>query len=610
MKSLLKMFPFAKPYRVQAILALLLLVGMVASDLLIPRLTQRIIDEGIAAQSMAVIITTSLTMLAVAVVSALFAIGNTLLAVRVGQGMGADLRSAMVRKVQTFSFGNLDHLQTGQLLVRSTSDVNQVQAIFQMGLRILTRAPLWMLGSMVMLVLTSPQLALLMLALMPVILALIVLSMAVAQPLYAQVQAKLDVLNQVLEENLAGIRVVKAFVRAAHEKARFSHTNDELTEGTVKIMRFTALLIPTMQFIVNLSVVGVIWFGGISVIGGDLSLGQMMASINYISYSLFPMLMLGGMIGPLSAANASAERIQEVLQSRPEVEDHPQAECPREVRGRIVFEGVSFSYNGHDYGDVLRNIDLVAEPGETVALLGATGSGKSSLVNLIPRFYDADEGRITLDGVDVRELPLGEVRTQMGVAVQEAVLFTGTVRDNIRYGRPDATEEQVIAAAKAAQAHDFITSLPDGYDAMVGQRGVNLSGGQKQRISIARALLVNPRVLILDDSTSAVDVETEARIQDALEERMGDRTRFVIAQRVSTVLHADKIVVLDEGEIAATGTHSELMASSPIYREIYQSQLAPAQGDRDDTPAFAEMRDPGQQNHPKEVPGNGGANYG
>jgi ATP-binding cassette subfamily B multidrug efflux pump len=307
-----------------------------------------------------------------------------------------------------------------------------------------------------------------------------------------------------------------------------------------------------------------------------LTVGEVMASINYLSYSLFPMLMLGIMIGPLSAADASAERILEVLDSTADVQNRPQARTLSEVQGRVAFEDVCFSYDGMDCAEaVLKDINLVAEPGQEVAILGATGSGKSSLIHLIARFYDVTEGRVTLDGVDVRDIPLDALRAQVGIALQEAVLFSGTIRDNLRYGCPDATDEEVITVAKAAQAHDFIVAFPDGYDTIVGQRGVNLSGGQKQRIAIARALLVQPQVLILDDSTSAVDVETEAKIQAALDELMIGRTTFVIAQRISTVLNADKIVVLDRGQITAMGTHAELMASSPIYQEIYKSQLGP-----------------------------------
>jgi ATP-binding cassette subfamily B protein len=568
------MLVFVKPYWRQAALGLLLLIGMVAADLLIPRLTQRVIDVGISERNMDAIVTTSLMMLGAAVLSALFAIANTILSVRVGQNVSADLRSALVRKVQTFSFANLDHLQTGEILVRTTSDVNQVQMIVMMSLRILTRAPLWMLGSVVMLILTSPRLALLMAVLAPLILALVWFFATRARPLFRTVQEKLDRLNQVLQENLAGVRVVKAFVRAGHENERFERANQDLTERTTEVMQLLATLLPTMILILNLGIAGVIWFGGRLAIGGELTEGQIVASINYLSYSLFPMLMMGMMIGPLSAADASAGRIWEVLDTSPEVQEQPQTAAPEQIRGQLAFEGVCFSYDGADCREaVLKDVDLVTRPGEKVAILGATGSGKSSLIHLIPRFYDVSEGRVTLDGTDVRDLPLKTLRDQVSIALQETVLFSGTIRDNIRYGRPEATEAEVVAAAQAAQAHDFITTLPDGYDTILGQRGVNLSGGQRQRIAIARALLVRPQILILDDSTSAVDVETEARIEEALDERMAGRTSFIIAQRISTVLNADKIVVLDRGRIAAVGTHEELMTTSPIYQEIYHSQL-------------------------------------
>jgi ATP-binding cassette subfamily B protein len=572
---------FVRPYWRSVVLALILLIGVVAADLLIPRLTQRVIDQGIAERDLGSIVRTSLLMLAAAVLSALFAVANTVLAVRAGLNTGADLRSAIARKVQTFSFGNLDDFQTGQLIVRSTSDVQMVEMVVQMGMRIMARAPLWALGSIVMLVVTSPQLALIMAALLPVIGLFVWFFLTRARPMFVAVQEKLDRLNQVLQENLAGVRVVKAFVRGNYEIERFEGANRDLMEQTLQVMHLLSLVIPSMFFLVNLAVVGVVWFGGISTIQGDFTVGQLVASVNYMLYALFPMMMLGMMVMPISWASASAGRIWEVLDSEPDVERPTDAETLPQIEGRVAFQGVSFSYDGENAEPVLKDIDLVAEPGQTVALLGATGSGKSTLVHLIPRFYDVDKGQVTLDGVDVRDLSLHQLRTHVGAALQEPVLFTGTIRDNIRYGRPDASDEEVFAVAEAAQAHGFITSFPDGYDTEVGQRGVNLSGGQKQRIAIARALLVQPEVLILDASTSNVDVQTEIQIEQALEELMAEATTFVIAQRISSVLTADKIVVLDRGRIAAEGTHEELMASSEIYQEIYRSQLGnggPASG--------------------------------
>jgi ATP-binding cassette subfamily B protein len=564
---------FIRPYWRSVVLALLLLIGVVVTDLLIPRLTQRVIDQGIATRDMGAILGTSLLMLGAALLSALFAVANTLLSVRAGLSIGADLRSAIARKVQTFSFGNLDDFQTGQLIVRSTSDVSMVEMVVQMGMRILARAPLWALGSMAMLVINTPQLALITVALLPVIAGLIWFFLTRGRPLFLTIQEKLDRLNQVLQENLAGVRVVKAFVRGDFEIERFERANLDLFERALYVMRFMSVVIPTLFFLVNLAVVGVVWFGGVTAIDGDFTVGQLVAGVNYMLYAIFPVAMLGMMVVPISSATASAGRIWEVLDSNPDV--NPPAEPTQlpEIGGRVAFEDVCFSYDGQCGEPVLQGIDLVAEPGQTVALLGATGSGKSTLVHLIPRFYDVDDGRVLLDGVDVRDLSLHQLRTHIGVALQEPVLFTGTMRDNIRYGRLDASEDEVIAAARAAQAHDFITSFPEGYDTQVGQRGVNLSGGQKQRIAIARALLVKPDVLILDASTSNVDVQTEIEIERALERVMADATTFVIAQRISSVLAADKIVVLDRGRVVAEGTHEELIATSKIYREIYRSQL-------------------------------------
>jgi ATP-binding cassette subfamily B multidrug efflux pump len=578
MKSLIRMLKYMKPYRREAIIALLLLVGVVAADLSIPRLTQRVIDEGVKAQNMTVIVNTALLMLGVALLEALISVGNIILSVRVGLRTGADIRSAFVRKVQTLSFGNLDRLQTGQLIVRATSDINQVQMILMMGMRILTRAPLWAAGALAMLIITAPKLAWLWLAMLPLLFVIVVLFTVKARPLFLIVQQKLDKLNTVMQENLAGVRVVKAFVRAEHEKQRFSQANDALMAQTIKVLNFVVVLSPLMMSVANLGSVGVIWFGGNLAIADDMSVGQIMAAVNYIVFSLFPLTMLISMTAPLSAAEASAGRILEVLDNEPEVQSRAETYLPATKAGRVTFEDVCFSYNHGCADAVLNKVNLVAEPGETVAILGATGSGKSSLIHLISRFYDVDSGCVTIDGVDVRDWPMHDLRSQVGIALQEAVLFSGTVRDNIRYGRPEATEDEVVAAAKAAQAHDFIMAMPQGYATLIGQRGVNLSGGQKQRLAIARALCVHPRVLILDDSTSAVDVETESKLQDALDALLRTQlahqtTVFVVAQRISTVLTADKIVVLDKGRIANIGTHTELLARSPIYREIYESQL-------------------------------------
>jgi len=568
-----RMLHFLRPYWKAALLAFLMLVSVVAVDLAMPRLLQKVVDQGIARHDLPMIVNTALFMISVSALGALLAIGNTVLAVRVSQNFGHDLRSALFRKVQTLSFGDLGRLQTGQLMVRLTSDVALVQQLVMMVLRLLTRAPLMMIGSIVLLVVTSRQLAAMMLVLLPATLTTVYLFASKTQPLFVQVQQRLDRLNTVLQENLAGVRVVKAFTRAEHESKRFDQANQALMSETVHVLQVMAVLTPSMRLFLNLGIVAVVWFGGVGVIAGRVTVGQIMAFTNYLTSTMMPLTLLAIMVGQISAASASAQRIVEVLDIQPEIQQRQDARVLLPLLGRVAFEDVSFSYNSDYEEPVLQHINLVAEPGQNVAILGATGSGKSSLLNLIPRFYDVTHGRVTVDGVDVREATLDSLRSQIGVALQDTVLFRGSIRDNIRYGRPDAGDEEVIAAAKAAQIHDFILSLPDGYDTIVGERGVNLSGGQKQRIAIARALLVQPRILILDDSTSAVDVETEARIEEALRKLMKGRTCFVIAQRISTVLNADKIVVLDQGQIAAQGTHAELMASSRIYQEIYESQL-------------------------------------
>ncbi len=577
MKSLRRFFRFLRPYRGRAMVALSLLFAMVGADLLIPRLTQRIIDQGITASNVHVVITTALIMLGASVVSAALALANNYLSVGVSMAVAADVRSALMRKVQTFSFGNLDRLQTGKLIVRSTSDVNMVMMIVMLSLRILTRAPIWVVGAVILLILTSHRLALMMAGFVPVIVLLVWLFARRVQPMFRGVQERLDRLNTVLQENLAGVRVVKAFVRADHEANRFDQANEALMAQTIQVTELLAVFIPAMLVMLNLAVVGAVWIGGNTALEGGMTVGEVVAAINYLSFALFPILMLAGMMGPLAAADASAGRILEVLDAEPEVGRKPGSRGLPNARGRIAFEKVCFSYGGDCTEPVLSDVSFVAEPGETVAVLGATGSGKSTLIHLIPRFYDVTAGRITLDGMDIRDLDLHFLRKETGVVLQESVLFGGTIRENIRYGRADASDEEVVAAARAAQAHEFIEGFEDGYDTVIGQRGVTLSGGQRQRVAIARALLVEPKILILDDSTSAVDVETEVKLQDALDQLLArsrsTTTRFVVAQRISTVLLADKILVLDQGRIGAQGTHRELLESSSLYRDIYESQL-------------------------------------
>jgi len=568
-----KLGEFLRPYWRWAVLAPLLMVLEVAMDLMQPRLIQHIIDEGITAGNMQVVIQTGLWMVLLAVIGMGGGVGCTVYAILAGQGFGADLRGALFGKVQALSFGNLDKLETGKLITRLTNDVTQVQEVVMMMLRVMVRVPLLMIGSLVLAIITSPQLAWLFAVLIPIVVVALVWIINRSYPLFGGVQQRLDALNTVMQENLAGVRVVKAFVRAQHELQRFRQRNNSLMEQNITAVRTTAITMPFMMLVLNFGVVAALWIGGVQVTTGGMQVGQVVAFINYLMQSLMALMMVSMLTMRLARSEASAARIQEVMESEPEVQNKPDALTVFAPRGRVAFEDVSFSYHGNGQDPVLKGISFVAEPGQTIALLGATGAGKSSLIQLIPRFYDVSSGRVTIDNVDVRDINETALRQKISIALQESVLFSGTIRDNIRYGRPDASDAAVIETAKIAQAHDFISSFPNGYDAVVGQRGVNLSGGQKQRIAIARALLTQPDLLILDDSTSAVDVETEAKLQDALINLRQGRTSFVVAQRISTVLSADKILVLDDGRIVAAGTHAELLATSPIYREIYESQM-------------------------------------
>ena len=574
MKHMRKLFYLLKPYTKEAIFSLILLTAVAFLDLSIPRLIQRIIDQGIHQKDSGVVVQTAVLMLGVSLLNAVFAVGNNYFSVRAGEGFARDLREVIFLKIQNLSYGDLDHFTTGKLMVRLSSDTSAVQRLVQVSLRIGTRAPLMMIGSLIMMFSTNTRLALTMLPLLLITSTVIVFFSIKMEPLFRQVQQRLDRLNTVLQENIAGARLVKAFVRADYESQRFEEANNQFAWENVQVMRFMSSMGPVLTSFVNIGIVIVIWAGGLQAIQGDLTIGQIVAFTNYMLTTMGPLTMMTMLANNWANGFASAQRINEVLDTMPQVQDDPEARpLPERIAGRVVFDNVHFHYNGSTDDLVLEGVNLVAEPGETVAILGATGAGKSSLINLIARFYDASQGRILVDGVDIRAVQQDSLHSKIGIVPQETILFSGSVRDNIRYGRPEASDEEITAAAKAAQAHDFILKLPNGYDTHIEERGVNLSGGQKQRIAIARALAANPSILILDDSTSSVDVETETRIQEAMEALMRDRTNFVVAQRISTVLNADKIIVIDKGCVAAQGKHSELLQTSPIYQEIFDSQL-------------------------------------
>ncbi len=567
------------------------------AQLAVPQIVQNMIDTvtasfagGDPAQGERLVINAALLILLFAVLRGIFSFVQAFMAETTSQGLAFDLRNAIFAKIQRLSFSYYDQNQTGQLMIRATDDVERVRTFIAQGLVLAAQSLLLLIGALVVLAITNWPLTVVVLPLLPVALLMFMIFGAVSQPLFVAIQQKLSALNTVLQENLAGIRVVKAFARERHEERRFDEAATALMEQQLKVNRIFSFLFPVVFLVAQIGQAAVLYYGGVQILEGTLLLGEYQKFSLYLVYIFFPLGQLGFIISLMAQAAASARRIFEVLDAQSDIVDKPGAAELPPIAGRVELRDVTFRYLGT--GDpVLQDVSFVAEPGQTVALLGATGSGKTSIINLIPRFYDASAGAVLIDGHDVRDVTIDSLRAQIGIVLQETNLFSGTIRDNIAFGRSDASDEQVIAAARAAAAHDFIVGFPDGYDTKVGERGATLSGGQKQRIAIARALLLDPRLLILDDSTSSVDLSTEAKIQRALDTLMRGRTSIVIAQRISTVLKADQILVLDKGRVVARGAHAELMESSPIYAEIYHSQLvgdaepaAAAQDNIEETP--------------------------
>ncbi len=574
MHNLYRLSSFFKPYRVKGVGSLFLQTAVVIMDLSIPRLIQQIIDQGIHQHNQQVVIHTGLLMFGITVVSVLFAVWAHLLSVNVCESIARDLREALFLKIQSFSFGNIDRLKTGQLMVRLSSDTAAVQRVVLVSLRIGSRSFILMAGSFILMFKTSSSLALTILPLLLLTSILIAFFVVKMEPLWSSVQQQLDRLNTVLQENIAGIRLIKVFVRANFEFNRFNSPNQDFTSDSIRVMKFMASIPPVLTLCINAGMVLVIWVGGLDVIHGNMTTGQVVAFTNYLLTTMAPMIFMANLTNVWAAGIVSSKRVVEVLDIIPDIQDDAVAiKMPDHSPGRIVFENVSFRYSNAGGGMLLDDISFTVEPGKTLAILGATGAGKSTLVNLIPRFYDLSSGRILIDGIDIREVTQDSLLRRISIVPQETILFSGTILDNIRYGVPTASHEEVIQAAKVAQAHDFILNLQHGYETRVEERGVNLSGGQKQRIAIARAMLASRQILIFDDSTSAVDIDTETRIQDALAAEYSNRTLLVVAQRISSVLNADKIIVLDKGRIVGEGRHVLLMQNCKIYREIYDSQL-------------------------------------
>jgi ATP-binding cassette subfamily B protein len=518
------------------------------------------------------LMTALIAILVFAVLRGVFAFLQTFWAEKNSQAVAYDLRNDLYAKIQRLSFSYHDRNQTGQLMIRATDDVEKLRTFIGQGLVQLVGALLLLTGTIIILFTSNVTLAWTTMPILPIAVVVFGFFISLSQPMFTRVQQQLSTLNTVLQENLAGIKVIKAFTREKEQQAKFNRAASDTMQQAIAVARLFTFMFPFIFLIANLGQAAVMYVGGREIIAGVLSLGAWQEFSMYLMYLFFPIAMFGMIISQMGQASASAERIFEILDARNDITEKKNATVLPSVRGLVRFEDVTFRYFGGGE-PVLKNVSFEAKPGERIALLGATGSGKTSIINLLPRFYDPTEGRITIDGHDLRDVTLDSLRSQIGIVLQETTLFSGTVRENIAFGKPGADIKQIESAAQAAAAHEFITAFPDGYDTHVGERGVTLSGGQKQRIAIARALLLDPRILILDDSTSSVDVATETQIQVALDQLMKGRTSFVIAQRISTVMTADKILVLDKGGIAAQGSHADLMENEPIYAEIYNSQL-------------------------------------
>ncbi|SEK84089.1 ABC transporter ATP-binding protein [Paenibacillus sp. OK003] len=590
---MIKLLYYLKKYRVAAIAALVMMLIELAVELAQPYLISKIIDNGIQQGDLSVVWLWGGVLVGSAVVAFAAGIASSFFASHASLGFGYDLREKLYEKVQTFSYAVFNRFATSSLITRLTGDVTQVQDTVFMSLRFMTRVPLVVIGSMIMAVIVNPRLGLLLVVMVPVLLLVVVWMIKKAALLFRNVQRRLDAVNGVIQENLTGIRLIRVFVRMGHEIERFAGFSGKLMKGTISALRLTETTMPFMLLMMNGCIIAVLWFGRVDIASGNATVGEVVAVINYLLRTIGAMSALSWILVTFSRASASAQRLNEVFNTEDTSETEqtkslstsatsagsmksshfPQSVFPakkqRTVQGAVEFRSVGFSYPNSEI-TVLDNITFTAKAGERIAIMGATGSGKSSLVQLIPRLYTEDQGKVRIDGADASELDLFMLRGAIGYVPQEVVLFTGSIRENIAWGQEDATLDEIVEAAKRAQIHETIENLPNGYDTLLGQRGVNLSGGQKQRLSIARALVRRPRILILDDSTSALDVATEGRLLDALEEL--SCTTFIITQKISSTTSADLILLLDDGQLIGQGKHEDLMESSELYRRIHESQ--------------------------------------
>lgn len=576
-KHKVKLSKYTKPYILSIILAPLLMVLEVSMDLMQPSMMSVVIDDGINAPggcNMNVILFTSLKMIIFALIGLIGGFGCTYFSSKASQNFGADLRLDLFQKIQTFSFSQTDKFSTGSLVTRLTNDVTQLQNLLMMALRMLIRAPMQCIGGIIMALFIDLRFGFILLITLPVMLLIIFLIITKGGPLFSKMQQKLDKLNGIMQENLTGARVVKAYVRENYEITKFQDINHDLTKISLKVMRIMSAMSPIMMLFMYGVLSAVIYVGGLEVDLGQLMPGQITAVITYMMQSLMGMMFMSMMFMMLSRARASSDRIKEVLQTETTMQDGARKLHTKENTGlSITFKNVSFRYPDSSGDPVLSNINLEIHAGQTVAILGSTGSGKSTLVNLIPRFYDATEGEVLIDGINVQEYQLETLRKKIGCVLQQSTLFSGTIMENIKWGNPDGCDKKAMRAAEIAQAATYIQTFSNGYQTMLGQGGLTLSGGRKQRLCIARALMRDPAILIMDDSTSALDMATEAKLRKELLQNMRGMTVIIIAQRISSVQNADKIVVLDNGKICDIGNHETLMKSSEIYQDIYASQI-------------------------------------
>ncbi|MBD8840472.1 ABC transporter ATP-binding protein [Paenibacillus sp. CFBP 13594] len=569
---MMKLFSMLKPYRIPIIFILVLVLFQSLAELYLPTLMADIVNDGIIKGDIPYIWQIGGWMLVIAIGGTACSVIASYLSSRTAGGFAKQLRSRVFRHVENFSLQEFDKMGTASLITRTTNDITQVQNVLTMMLRMMIMAPLMCIGGIFMAVSQDAKLSTIFLVVLPVLGGAIALIGAKGLPLFKTIQKKLDRLNLVLREQLTGIRVVRSFNRGEHEKVRFNGANTELRDSSIKVNVLMATIMPVMMLVMNFSMIAILYFGGMRIDSGNMNIGALIAFIQYAMQIMFSLIMVSMIFVMIPRASASAERINEVLDMQPDLSNPEQPRGMKSMQGMIEFDNVTFRYPGAE-NPALSDISFTARSGETTAIIGGTGSGKSTLLSLIPRFYDVTEGSVRVNGTDVRELRQEDLRAKIGFVPQKAVLFTGTIMENIRHGKDDATMDEIVHAARTAQAENFITEMKEGYDSLIAQGGNNVSGGQKQRLSIARALVRRPEVYIFDDSFSALDFKTDAKLRAALKSETTEAAVLIVAQRVSTVMDADRILVMDEGRIVGSGTHKELLEHNEVYREIVSSQL-------------------------------------